>query len=337
MSAIVETLRQVGRELIDKRLWPVAVVLLAALVAVPVLIGGSNSDAAAPAAVAAADPGAAAVPPTAEPAGQAATKSKPAKNGKIKDPFFDPPKPPDAQGAAGGGGGAGAATATATAGGSTAGSTRAEAKSPAGAAAPRPTGPAAPKKGTATSKSTTPAVKPRVTPAPRTTAPTSSYLRTVVRVNGAGGGKAHPISRLTPLGGTTDPAALFLGVAKAGARYAVFVLGPRATSRGQATCKGDTDCRMIGLKAGQTQVVTVRPATGGVRRFTLRIESIKKVKASAARARTARARVHPDGRRVHRAMRRHAASEAALRTARYDRRAGVLRAVTGDAVKNASE
>lgn len=326
MSAIVETLRQIGRDLIDKRLWPVAVVLLAALVAVPVLIGGSNSEPDAPAAVAAADPGAAAAAPpgaAATPAaGKAATNSKSAKNGKIKDPFFDPPKPK---------------AAGPTSVSSAAGSTRAEATSPTGAAAPRATGTAAPKKSTATAKATAPTAKARVTPAPRTTAPTSSYLRTVVRVNGAGGGKAHPMSRLTPLGGTSDPAALFLGVAKAGARYAVFVLGPRATSRGQATCKGGTDCRLVGLKAGQTQVVTVRPARGGIRRFTLRVESIKTVKASAARARSARARVHPDGSRVRRAMRRHAASAAALRTARYDRQAGVLRAVPSDDVKSAAE
>lgn len=332
MNALLASVRQIGRDLIDKRLWPVAVVLLAALVAAPMLIGGS--DAPAPAAPAAgvdavAAPGAAAATPhaVANTADAKSTEPKPAKaerGGKIDDPFFDPPKPPDA-----GGGGAAAAG----------GATTATAKSPTGEAAPRP---GASSEGSPKAKrpaAATPAPKPAATPpsatrVPATTAPAPSYVRTVVSVNGS---RRHPIARLTPLGGAAHPAALFLGIANAKARYAVFVLGPRATSEGQATCKGDTDCRMIGLKAGQTQIVTVRLAGGAVRRFRLRVESIRKITTTAVRARAARAHVHADGRRVLRVMLRHAASNAALRTARYDARAGLLRATGTDAVKTAAE
>lgn len=332
MNALFASVRQIGRDLIDKRLWPVAVVLLAALVAAPMLIGGGADEATAPTApaagaVAAAEPGstAHAVATTAD--AKAASAAKPAKaepSGKLDDPFFDPPKPQDAD--AGSGAPAG-------------GATTAVAKSPTGKAAPRPgTSPAASPKATSPATTTAPAkpaaTRPAATRAPAATAPAGSYLRTVVRVNG---GKRHPIARLTPLGGTAHPAALFLGVAKAKARYAVFVLGPDATSRGDATCKGGTDCRMIGLRAGQTQIVTVRRDDGTVRRYRLRVESIRKVSTTAARARAARARVHADGRRVVRVMRRHAASATALRTARYDRPAGLLRATGADAVENAAE
>jgi hypothetical protein len=341
MSALLASVRGIGRDLIDKRLWPVAVLLLAALVAVPVLIGGSSGpEPVPPGIVAAAEPGAAAAtaPATASTTGKRATTrttaSKAEGRGEMNDPFFDPPASPSEAGAGAAGGGAAGGAAT-----------RAVAKSPTGEAAPRPgTAPEAKAPASAKAKAeaatpsrTAPSSAPRATPTPTTTAPASSYLRTVVRVNGAAGGKALPISRLTPIGGARNPGAVFLGVAKAGARYAVFVLGPHATSRGPATCKGETDCRMIGLRAGQTQVVTVRRPNGAVRRFTLRVQSIRAVRASAARARAARARIHADGRKVVRDLRRHAPSAAALRTARYDSRAGLLRAARARPVKNASE
>ena len=331
MNALLGPLRQIARDLMDKRLWPVALLLLAALVAAPLLIGGSGAEPAAPAAPAAgaAAPGtAAATPHAVADAGDANGASKPAKaerSGKIDDPFFDPPSPP---GEAGGGA-------------PTQGGTQAVAKSPTGEAAPRPGGTGADASTAKSPAATSPAAtkpaapKPAATRAPAATAPaSSSYLRTVVRL---GRGKALPIARLTPLGGSTHPGAVFLGIAKADARYAVFVLGPRATSRGQATCKGATDCRLIGLKAGQSQLVTVRLPNGGVRRLRLRVRSIRAVRTSAARARAARAKTHQDGRRVVRRLRRHAATAATLRTARYDGRAGLLRATAADAVKNAAE
>lgn len=337
MNALLESLRQTGRDLVAKRLWPVAVLLLVALIAIPMMIGSSSGDAVAPDPVAAA-PGAAGAAPAATPAtGETTTtKTKPVKEksgGRLDDPFFDPPAPPDEAGAGAGAGSGGGA--------------RAVAKSPTGEAAPRSgaaspsttgTANATPADPPAASRATTPATpRRRATPAPAATPLTSSYLRTVVRINGADRGKALPISRLTPLGGVTDPAAVFLGVAKVGARYAVFLLGPHATSRGDATCKRDGGCRMFGLRAGQTQVVTVRRPSGSVQRFTLRVEAIRTVSTSAARARAARARIHPDGREVVRDLRRNAVSAAVLRTVRYDARAGLLRAAPAGAVKNAAE
>ena len=182
------------------------------------------------------------------------------------------------------------------------------------------------------------ATTPAPTTAPSRPAPALTYMRAAVRVNGSGGAWPHPMARLKPIGGARHPAALFLGVTNAGTRYAVFALAPRATSRGAGTCKRATNCRMIGLKAGQTQVVTLRGRDGRVRHYRLHVESIKAVWASAARARAGRAHVHADGRRVLSAWRRHAATAAALRTARYDERSGLLRAAaSARAVKNASK
>jgi hypothetical protein len=93
---------------------------------------------------------------------------------------------------------------------------------------------------------------------------------------------------------------------------------------------------MIELKAGQTQVVTVRRGDGGVRRYSLHVKSIRAVWTSAARARAARAQVHEAGRSALAALRHHAATAAALRTARHDERTGLLRAAATGAVRNAS-
>jgi hypothetical protein len=186
--------------------------------------------------------------------------------------------------------------------------------------------------------------KPRSTPATTpaksaTPAAVATYLRTVVRLNRADGNPANAIARLTPLGGVTDPAALFFGVTKTDsrARYAVFVLGPDATSHGDAICKGGTGCRMFGLKAGDTQTVTLRRRGDGHRlHFTLRVESIRAISTDAARAAARRAHVHPDGRRALRVMRADAATAVALRAAEYDTRAGLLVSSDAGAVQDAS-
>src|SRR5690242_12377234 len=82
-------LRNVLRDLVEKRLWPVAIALVAALVAVPIVLGGS-SDAGAPAADVAAAPAGAADQPAA--GAEAVSLATPAEGpvdrpGKTRDPF----------------------------------------------------------------------------------------------------------------------------------------------------------------------------------------------------------------------------------------------------------
>ncbi len=310
MSKLVPALRRLLGDLVDKRLWPVALALVIALVAIPFVLGGSASEPPAPDPAGSTEPDpAAAATPGATAKQTTASTGKP-RGGPIDDPFFDPPrKRAESQSVA------------------TGASTRAVAEktpsaTPKTAAKPRP----------ATSPVTTPAKS-----APRSAVAT--YLRTVVRLNPADGHPANAIARLTPLGGAADPAALFFGVTKADsrARYAVFVLGPNATSHGDAICKGATGCRMFGLKAGDAQTVTLRGLDGRRLRFTLRVESIRAISTDAARAATRRAHVHPDGRRALRVMRADAATAAALRTAEYDTQAGLLVSSDAGDVQDASE
>ncbi|MDQ3721703.1 MAG: hypothetical protein M3376_01240 [Actinomycetota bacterium] len=315
MIALREALRQVGRDLIDKRLWPIAVALLAAIVIVPVLIGRSSSDAPAPAGAPAAAAAAPASGPTPSPAASTddAAGSGRHDTAKVRDPFFDPPKAPTAS-----------AATTATS---------AVAAPPADTAAPK-SGPSGGTPEPAATGSTARTPSPATAPAQRR----ATYYRAVVRWGARTGTTPRAVARLTPLGGKLNPAALYLGVAKADALYAVFVLGPNSTSHGAGACRTGTSCRMIALRAGDTRSFVVRSPDGGVpRRFTLRVRSVRAIERSVDVVRRARRKVHPDGRAVLHAMWGIPAEAAVLRRASYDKRSGLLRAARPEAVEKATE
>lgn len=300
MNTLTDPLKRIARDLVDKKLWPIAVLLLAALVAVPLLLGGGSSadDAAAPVAVVAPAPGAPGSKSliTVIDEGDGGKDTRP---GRIKDPFYDPPEPPAPESAPGA---------------SPAGS--------AGTAAAPPTGGGASSGGA----SPAPSSSPETTPQPTSPKPAavSGYYRTVARWYESERSKARPITRLTPLGGVEAPAALYLGVTKSDASYAVFLLGPNATSTGDAECE-KTDCRVIGLKTGQSQVVTVQPSDGSAARtYRLEVASVKAVTTDAATAREMRAKVHADGREAMRAMWQHRPTAEALQPIQYDEDRGLL-------------
>jgi len=320
MKALPEALRQVVRDLIEKRLWPIAVLLMAVAVGAPILIGRSAPDAPAPTPVAAVPPAAPAVAlPGSQDEDPGTVSSKAKRGGTIGDPFYDPPAAPKAT-----------STATApTQGGG--GATRAVTTPPAGKA-PTESGEGVTK--TAPRHATTPKAAGTASRAPAAATPRSVYYRTVVRW-GPDRAASHPIARLTPLGGRDDPAALYLGVTRSEALWAIFALGPNTTSRGDATCKTGTGCRMIGLRRGDKQIVTVRDTDGRtLRRFTLQVRSVRTVTTSPARARTMRARIHPDGRAAIGALRQDPVAAAVLGQAAYRQRTGLLHAtVPRDAVK----
>ncbi len=302
MNTLIDPVKRIARDLVDKKLWPVAVLLLAALVAVPILIGGGSSadDAAAPVAIAAPEPGA----PGSKSLITVADETdggEDTRPGRIKDPFYDPPEPPAAETgsstSAAPAGSAGASTGASTPGGTTQGGTPPAQPTEPSQTTPRP-------------------------PADPVAAP--SYYRTEVRWYETTKVKARPIARLTPFGGVEDPAALYLGVTRSDASYAVFLLAPKATSTGDAECE-KADCRVIGLKAGQSQVVTMQPADGSATRtYNLDVVSVKAVTTAAAEAREKRADIHPDGRDVMRAMWQHRLTAEALQPIQYDQDSGLL-------------
>jgi hypothetical protein len=273
--------RNIIRDLVEKRLWPVALLMVVAIIAIPVLGGGtsssnSSSDEALPT-----TPGATATAASAiELIGPPAVRTR---AGKLVDPFRrSKVKEPDT---------------TTTSSGSE--------PATGGATAPEDSG-----SGTDT---TTPA-------------PSLAVYRTSVRFGTSDSdspAKERRISRLTPLGELLNPAAMYLGV-DAGGKHALFLLGPDATSDGEATCHG-ANCRVIALAPGETQVIDQTPLGAAPQQFDLEVASVTRHKlASAAKAANARKRVHPDGADVLRLIAEDAKTLEALSGFAYDRSRGVV-------------
>ncbi len=300
MNAVLDPLRRITRELVARKLWPIAALLLVAVVAVPVAIGSSSAPAPDPLAPAAPAAGAAAGQRSLITAVDQPVSAKADRPGKLDDPFYDPPAPPKA------------VTAIAGAGSGATGQGSAAPAPPARlpSAAPKPSAPPAP------APTAAPAESPAAAPAPR-----SSYVRTELRWYRTRRGAARPVARLTPLG--AGPAALFLGVRRTRRPYAVFLLGPHAISAGEGACE-DRACRTVRMLPGQRRIVVVREPGGEARMYGLEVESIATVSAGDAHARRMRDKVHPDGREAMRAMWQDAATAEALGPFGYDATAGLL-------------
>ncbi|HEY0346336.1 MAG TPA: hypothetical protein VGC59_16920 [Solirubrobacteraceae bacterium] len=300
--------RAVLGDLVEKRLWPIALLLAITAVAVPVVLGRGGTGAAdAPVATqpAAAAGGAASATPVVEIVGPASARSRP---GTERDPFRRATP---------------AAAATATADGAPApapaqaGSTAASSPKRAAAAAP-----AAASATTAKPATAAPAAARRQ---PRPAATAATVYRTRVRWNHNDDDKARVrgVSRLQPLGGRSDPALLYLGTTTR--HRAVFLLGPNASANGESTCAEKT-CRVIKLKAGARTVVSVEDEEGGAaRRYTLVIDRIvRRHVAGKAAAAKLRARVYGGGRDVLREIIKDKQTAAAIGRFGFDHSLGAV-------------
>ena len=255
-------------ELVDKKLWPVALLLCAAIIVIPVLMtrgAGSDDDAAAPAALPQGDVAAANI---FEPIGPPSAKARP---GGQLDPFRQPAtkkSKPRSMPVGGGTSSLGPPSGGTSSGGPSSGDPL-SGGTPFSAATPKRAVPAA-----------------------------DVYYRTAVRWYETDAGKPVALARLTALGGLAEPGVLYLGVRRsADVLYAVFVLGLSASSEGEGSCQDATTCRIVRLKAGEARIVTLASSDGSVtRQFTLEAVVIKAVAPGVGEARTARAKVHPDGR-----------------------------------------
>jgi hypothetical protein len=286
----VSAVRKLLDDLVEKRLWPVALLLVIAAIAVPVLICGAGSGATEPA-VAAPTPVAAATPAV-DLVGPPAVRSRP---GRVLDPFRRP-KPKAAKHSP---------TKTASAGSWATGSS-----ATGGARAASGSGQATPSKAVAT---------PPVAPVESAAAIAArSAYETVAHFVGQHYDYEHVLSGLAVFGGTASPALQYLGVG-AGGEYAIFLLGPDATaSGGDGACVVADPCRAIGLRRGETLHVAVADGQLATRHYVLEVTSLRHVrKATRTLAAAQRARVAVDGRRVLRTLAQDAPTAAALRQLRY--------------------
>jgi hypothetical protein len=230
-------------DLREKRLWPVAVVLLVAIVAIPVLLPKKTKA-----------PPAAQVTPLAVPVTQlsavpaVSVQSTPTVSnlkGPARDPFTQPTLP--------------SSTTTSSTTSTTAAST-----SSSGATSTTPT----------TSTTST-------TPTATTTTPSSGVTYLIFSVdlvlskNGGHPSTLRDITRLTPLPSSSSPFLVYLGV-KTDHNTATFLVSSQAKPAGQGKCiPSARQCQFLDLKLGQQEAFLVVASSGHVDQYVVKLTAIR--------------------------------------------------------------
>ena len=345
---MISHVRNLVQDLVERRLWPVALLLAVALAAVPVVLGRGGGDAASTAALPAAPAtGAGTGTGTAEKAQITIDTSVPAvrdRAGRLRNPFKAPasaaPKLTAAAGdtpSADGSAATGDSTSAATSPPSTDSGSAATGSS--GTTSTGSSGSGSTSTGTSdTTTGGTGTTKPKTTPKTKTTptAPTAEDTTDTYHVSvrfGVDGGKLttiRDIARLSPLPSVTDPFFVYLGVLKvstSNTKRAVFIVSSDATPNGEGACHPTKqDCESVELTVGQTAYFDATTPDGKVTQYELQLAGIHKTvvkseaKASAALARhsVAGAELLRDG------ATQKVRSAAAARTYRYLPAAGLL-------------
>lgn len=278
----------IWQDLKARKLVPVVVGLLVAIVAVPVVLSSGSSSTPPPAA--------AGPPPAATAAGLPAVNetqgpSASAPTGHSRDPFAPsssagaasnsttaatPATPVPTSSTTTGGGGQGSST---TGGGlPTTGSST---------GIPTPTVP-----------STIPTPKPRPT-TPALSADQSYAVSLAITTSRGGLNTIAPLERLSPLPSASQPLLVELGVLRGGSRV-LFAVQPGTTVSGKGTCvPGPIDCEILSLAQAQTEKLSVHSLRGTVAMALFAVTAIKAVRhpsrAAALKARNQESRA---GRRV---------------------------------------
>jgi hypothetical protein len=259
MSAITN----VWRQLVQRRLWPVAILLIAALAGVPLALAEEPAAPApaAPLPTADGDAALAAQPIVAQ--ASAADRGKRRKVlGTRKNPFGLPKEEPSAS-----------AAAPNSTGSTTAQEPRTPAPSGSGGTTPSSgggapsTGGGAPSSGggspsTGGGPSAPPATEPTPKPEPRKYA----MHELTVRFGDATSGDLarRTLERLQPLPSAEQPVLIYLGVLKDG-ETAVFLLDHGVQAIGDGDCRPTPEqCETIRLRAGETEFLDVVDAEGNV-------------------------------------------------------------------------
>jgi len=306
-------LRNVLHDLVEKRLWPIAAALIVALVAVPIVLGGS-SDAGTPAPGPVADASAnglanhrdAARAEVVSLEAQAAGKVE--RKGAVRDPFVQrhQPKAPsesqvkDAMTKVAG-------TLDKALGGSTNGGTSGGSTTSSGSPVPMST--------------------PTPTPTPTTTTkrpPAADVYGVKLKFGEAGAEKTYDNpARLTPLPSSDNPFFVYLGL-QDDKKHAVFLIDGEAVPSGDGHCDpSPEECEKLTMEPGDLEFFELQTGTAGVVEYQLELISIHKVKVSSkAVAAKARARESKAGREHLREL--VAADPTALAGWDYSKNLGLL-------------
>lgn len=268
-------LRNVWADLVEKRLWPLAALLLLGLVAVPLVLGRGSDPAPAPAAAAA--PPAAAAKPAAQPVRVEADAPAAPPRGPYHDPFAGAAKPAAPAGT-------GPTTAPAPSGADAPASGVSISGGVGGGSAPSPS-PSAP---SAPAGTVTGAPSPQQTDAPRPAAPRAGHAagyRVDLSFGRAGRvASQRDVLRLSPLRAGSTPLLVFVGVRPDG-RTALFLLTSNAAATGDARCyPTDRICQLIELRAGDSEFFDVPTGELGVVQYELDLDRVAPRRADTAAA-----------------------------------------------------
>jgi len=264
--------KNVWADLVEKRLWPVAVALVLALVAAPVLLSRGGSAPAPPPPLPPAPTTGSAAQPASTPIKIVDPTVHKAPRGHYHDPF------------------AGAAPAPASSGSSAAPSPSSSSSSPS-SSSPSSSSPAPSSSGSASSSSSS-AAAPTVSATPTTSrvSPTSSPSRTVastptgfkagyrldVGFGEAGSVKdAKDVVRLKTLGPAGQaPLVIYLGVRSDG-KTAMFLLDAPSTPTGDGKCwPTPKACQLLELRKGDSEFFDVATGSTGVVQYELDVNRV---------------------------------------------------------------
>jgi hypothetical protein len=265
MSAVTNMWRQ----LVQRRLWPVAILLIAALAAVPMMLAKDPEPAVSPPPAQVDTKSELATTPIVAPATPTDRTKRRKVLGSRKNPFASV-KPADAPGS---------------------GNDSADpvvVKSPTGGTSDDTSG-----GGTTPSTGTTDTPTTPATPAPAPKKYEQNEL--TVRFGGAEDAKRQSVKRLQALPSAELPVLIYMGVLKDG-KTAVFLVDHGVTPVGDGECNpSPEECETIRLKVGETEFLDVADDTGSVtQQFQLDLIKIhKSSSASAAKARASRSGSKP--------------------------------------------
>jgi hypothetical protein len=284
-------LRNLATDLVEKRLWPIAAALVAALVAVPLVLGGGGKAVApdAPAGPAAGgSPGG--VAQTLKVSGSVpAERSRP---GRARNPF-EVLRGGEDEAAPTGGGATAVVAAPVTSTASSVGAPGiAGVTGVPGTFGSAPAGPGGKQGGGSTGGGSTGGDDREL-----------DVYRVSLRFGRPGAMRTiRDIARLTPLPSADNPFFVFLGVLK-DRKTLVFMLSSDTQATGDGTCRPSArDCQTIELRAGDTEFFDLVTEDGTEVQYQMDVKGLDRVEArTAARAAAARARGSRAGQRVLRA------------------------------------
>jgi hypothetical protein len=255
LDGVVAAVRTVWEELVERRLWPLALALVVGIVAIPVVLSKPANKAAPP------------VPPaSATGSGSPAAAFQPAisteglKSSQIhKNLGRFPRKNPFTPQGVNLSSTSGAASPTSTASSTSATSTSTSAS----------TGSSPPTSASGGSSGSTTTSTPSV---PKTTSKTFYYTYTVdVKFGKTGQEDEKKLTEFRALPGSDNPVIVFMGVRPDG-KTAVFLVSANASTTGNGTCKpSDTECTFLYMKKGDKKTIEATNVDQSITDYTLEL------------------------------------------------------------------